>query len=885
MRDMSEPAPDQLSARLQPSLDGRYRIERELGAGGMATVYLAEDVKHHRRVAIKVLHPELSAILGTERFLKEIELTANLQHPHILPLFDSGSADGLLFYVMPYVEGETLRGRLDRERQLPVADAVRIASEVADALEYAHKRGVIHRDIKPENVLLHDGRALVADFGIALAVQEAGGQRMTQTGLSLGTPQYMSPEQAMGERSVDARTDIYALGAVTYEMLVGEPPFTGPTAQAIVAQVMTASPPSLSSRRATVPPNVDEAVATALQKLPADRFGSAAEFAHALSDPLQSGRRRGVRVAAGAHGTSRAILATLVVLAMLAGLAGGYAIRRMTGTSADDSVVVSTLMPPANEQWPVMDVGGGGFSISPDGRRVALITNPRDSVGSLVIRSLDAVATTALPGTRGATGPFWSPDGSSLGFFADHKLKTIDIASGTVRTLCPAPHGNGGAWTAHGVILFAPEDATVLHRASATGGDCAALPLHGVLPGTDAAVFFMPDGDHFVFSSDGQTWLGRLGDDSLHLLRANTLSESVFAAPDYLIFFAAPADIYAQRIDTRANKLVGEPHRIFAHVNNPHGYLAVSASQTGAMLAETGSPGVGGAGATLTIATRGSPRADSIAIHAPAWWFRLAHDGRRLALGGFSLSTMDMDRGVATVVATGTDSAVQTFGTPVWAPHDSMIAVANGYLHFVASVYDPRSGRARRLFDSPDPTRQVDLMDWSPDGRQLAFSLGAGRNGGHTEPWVYDVLTGTSRRLFAEAGDVTQMRYSPDGRWLAYQSNVIGSDEIYLRALASPGTPVRVSTAGGRLPRWRGDARELYYAAPNGTVLAVTVGAPGVPLSQPRTVDVSPPSGAGYVDMQPSPDGQRFLFTPAPSVDPGLTLIQNWWKLLPGSAR
>ena len=187
----------------------------------MATVYLAEDIRHHRKVAIKVLHAELSAILGPERFLKEIELTANLQHPHILPLFDSGSADGLLFYVMPYVEGETLRGRLDRERQLPVADAVRIASEAADALEYAHKRGVIHRDIKPENILLHDGRALVADFGIALAVEHAGGQRMTQTGLSLGTPQYMSPEQAMGERNIDARTDIYALGAVTYEMLAG----------------------------------------------------------------------------------------------------------------------------------------------------------------------------------------------------------------------------------------------------------------------------------------------------------------------------------------------------------------------------------------------------------------------------------------------------------------------------------------------------------------------------------------------------------------------------------------------------------------------------------------------------------------------------------------
>ncbi len=207
--------------RLTRALADRYRIERELGAGGMATVYLAQDLKHHRRVAIKVLHADLSAVLGPDRFHKEIELTAGLQHPHILPLFDSGGADGLLYYVMPHVEGETLRTRLTRETQLPVTDAVRIASEVADALEYAHRHGVIHRDIKPENILLRDGHALVSDFGIALAVVEAGGERMTQTGTSLGTPQYMAPEQAMGERHIDGRADVYALGVVTYEMLVG----------------------------------------------------------------------------------------------------------------------------------------------------------------------------------------------------------------------------------------------------------------------------------------------------------------------------------------------------------------------------------------------------------------------------------------------------------------------------------------------------------------------------------------------------------------------------------------------------------------------------------------------------------------------------------------
>ena len=236
-------------AHLSEALTGRYRIERELGQGGMATVYLAHDIKHDRHVALKVLRPELAAVIGGDRFLAEIKTTANLQHPHILALFDSGQVDGTVFYVMPWVDGETLRDRLTRERQLPIDDAIRLAREVADALQYAHDHGVIHRDIKPENILLHGSHAMVADFGIALAASRTGGSRMTETGMSLGTPVYMSPEQAMGERTLDARTDIYALGCVLYEMLTGEAPFTGPTAQAIVGRVLTEKPQSIRTVR------------------------------------------------------------------------------------------------------------------------------------------------------------------------------------------------------------------------------------------------------------------------------------------------------------------------------------------------------------------------------------------------------------------------------------------------------------------------------------------------------------------------------------------------------------------------------------------------------------------------------------------------------------
>ena len=245
-----------LLARLSASLADRYRIERELGAGGMATVYLAHNLKHDRQVAVKVLKPELGEVLGAERFLSEIKVTANLQHPNLLPLFDSGEADGLLYYVMPYIEGETLRARLQREQQLPVDDVIRLVTLMAAALDFAHARGVVHRDLKPENILLQAGQPVIADFGIALAVAQAGGDRITQTGMSLGTPHYMSPEQAAGERGVDARSDQYALAAMTYELLTGEPPHAGATAQVIIARVMTETPRSIRNARPAVAASV-----------------------------------------------------------------------------------------------------------------------------------------------------------------------------------------------------------------------------------------------------------------------------------------------------------------------------------------------------------------------------------------------------------------------------------------------------------------------------------------------------------------------------------------------------------------------------------------------------------------------------------------------------
>jgi len=269
-------------ARLQVALTGRYTVERELGHGGMATVYLANDLKHHRRVAVKVLRPEIAAAVGPERFLREIETAARLNHPHILSLHDSGEVDSLLYYVMPYVEGETLRQRLNRENQLPVDDAVRISREVADALGYAHSLGLVHRDIKPENILFQAGHAVVSDFGIARAVSASGREQLTATGVAVGTPAYMSPQQAAGVQELDGRSDLYSLGCVVYEMLVGEPPFTGPNAQAVLARHTLDPVRSLRTVRKSVPPHVERALMKVLEKVPADRFRTAAEFSVAL---------------------------------------------------------------------------------------------------------------------------------------------------------------------------------------------------------------------------------------------------------------------------------------------------------------------------------------------------------------------------------------------------------------------------------------------------------------------------------------------------------------------------------------------------------------------------------------------------------------------------
>ena len=527
--------------RLANALADRYVIEREIARGGMARVYLARDLRHDRRVAIKVLREELAAAVGAERFLAEIRVTASLLHPNILPLFDSGSADGLLWYAMPFVEGETLRSYLARVGRLPIVEAVRFAREIADALDHAHARGIVHRDVKPENVLLQEGHALVADFGIALALEHAGGERITRTGLTLGTPQYMAPEQAAGERVLDARVDVYALGAVLHEMLAGEPPFAAPTRQAVVRRMMYELPPALATRRPDVARFVDAAVQKALAKRPDDRFPSAAAFAAALVAPLEdvnSGATiaKHERVATRGRTVSARWALSAALATLVLGVAGdriidpSSLIRRWTAaartvarppTDGGQNAALATTGDMSNLSLVMVDRAGRPLRdipgtrpwtprFSPDGRRVAYgAFGPGRETSDLWVTDLDAHTTQRLTDSDGdANDPQWSSDGATVAYSASaprgKDVVTQRLDGGTAHVLA-ARDGTQfpNDWLRDGSVLLVTDD----------GGhnkhDILVQPVDGsparpyvATPADETAARFSPDGHWVAYTSD-----------------------------------------------------------------------------------------------------------------------------------------------------------------------------------------------------------------------------------------------------------------------------------------------------------------------------------------------------------------------------------------------
>jgi serine/threonine-protein kinase len=835
----------------------------------MATVYLAQDVRHHRRVALKVLKPELAAVIGAERFLHEIETTANLQHPHILPLHDSGVVAGTAFYVMPYIEGESLRDRLTREKQLPIDTAVRIATEVASALDYAHRKGVIHRDIKPENILLHEGQAMVADFGIALAVSTAGGARMTETGLSLGTPHYMSPEQATGEREITGRSDVYALGCVVYEMLTGDPPFTGSTAQAIVAQVVTETPRPLTPRRHTIPAHVEAAVLRALEKLPADRFATPAEFAQALASP---GATTIPIARAGVRRASREPLAwgSAGMLALL--LAGGTAYHLATSRGRTPPLVAS-LLPPVGCLF--SDVGSSNLlQLSPDGTTLAFVAVcGKDQ--SLWLRSLGSGESRKLEGTTGALYPFWAPDGRSLGFFGAGRLKRIELDGGAVRDLAAAPNGRGGTWSRAGVILYAPDIWGPLYRVPASGGEAA--PATRVPKGREDVSHrlpqFLPDNRHFLFSQGttgirGDVLVGALGSfDTRRLLDR----PSNVAYADGFLLYVREGVLLAQPFDPKAIELSGGAVPVAPSIETwAFKYLGnYAAGGHRLVYREAGTPEARADWLDLRTGAR-----TALLERGPYTSIRLSKDGHRLLVGKLdgggprqNVWLYEMTQGSWSRLSR--DPAVLYFFA--WAP-DGRQAILEPDQDSTIQFVSLESGKVDRVRVR---LGELPILDWAPDGSYGVGTRQVAQTGQDLMKWVRPRAGSQPEVLYATPSDEVQPRISPDGRYLAYGSNQSGRTEVYLARLPAMTQHIQVSLEGAEAgATWSRDGRTLYFLGPGGTLNAVAVTTyPELRVGKPAPVAAAP---TNIRDFEPAPDGRMLILYDDQPAGAPLTLVDNW---------
>jgi serine/threonine-protein kinase len=878
--------------RLAAAVADRYRFERELGQGGMATVYLAEDLKHHRKVAIKVLRPELAAILGAERFLKEIELTANLQHPHILPLFDSGAvalgggeadAPAILYYVMPFVEGETLRAKLSREKQFGIAEAVRITIEIAGALDYAHRHGVVHRDIKPENVLLHDGRALVADFGIALAVRNAGGTRMTETGLSLGTPGYMSPEQATGDRQLDARSDIYSLGCMLYEMLVGEPPHTGPTVQAVIAAVVTKEPEGVVARRSSVPANVAGAVHQALAKLPADRFETAAEFARALGDPGFTHP-----TASPAHSLTRAtrragnpaVLVGLALIALALGALGGWLSRGRAARAAPSLQFYLTS--------DSLRKIGAAFAISPDGTRLVYYAKTPTG-GMLFEQRLTELDPRPIPGTDDAgedpSDVFFAPDGQTIGFDAGSAIRRVRLDGSELATVTPLASGfAGAAWGPDGSIFYSSVDSGIIHRISANGGPATLLPVHAA-----TGTFFLisprllPGGKALLCVNLAAAGGPRIG--VLTLVSGQFKSLRPGLSPAYLpsghlVYGTEDGSVMIQPFDAGRADTTGPASRLAQNVTVYYSVImSYAVSDPGLLVYLSRRAGE----ARLAVFARDGS-AMRLSGASRFWVPRISPDGRRVVYGAYGTGSSNSADLWTYDLALKTDQrltsggqAGRDYNDPTWSPDGRRIAI---------SAVDSGSQGTKNLYLMPSdgsgpPVRLLDRpgdqwpSDWTRDGKYLLFTDTP--PSGSRSIWLAPIAGAEAPRPVVKTNYNAQGgRLSPDGRWLAYDSDETGQSEVYVQPFPGPGPRLRVSLAGGQTPVWSRSGKELFYLSRN-QLLAVEV-KPGAEFAVGTRNMLFQASFAGGVlaPYDVTPDGQRFVVSVTPETSNHLAVVTNF---------
>ncbi len=864
----------------------------------MGEVYRARDTRLERAVAIKVLPRHLSPSADLrERFEREAKTISRISHPHICALYDVNREGETEYLVMELLEGETLSARLER-RALPLEQVLRYAVEIADALDFAHRQGIVHRDLKPANVMLTKFGAKLLDFGLAKVFKPGGpvesvtsvptAVNVTREGTFLGTWPYMAPEQLEG-REVDARTDIFAFGAVLYEMATGRTAFSGTTQASLVGAILHTEPPPISMVQPMTPPALDRVVKTCLSKDANDRFQTAHDLRLQLQWIAEGGSQAGVPASVVARRRSRERLAwAAAAAATLAALAVALLVPARPREALHR--VQSSILPPEKSAF-VFD--GGPMALSPDGRRLAFLAPTAEGKNLLWVRPLNGMAAQPLADTDGAGYPFWSPDSRFLGFFAGGKLKKIDASGEPPQVLCDAQSGRGGTWNREGVILFSPSLRDALQRVSSAGGSPA--------PATELDAskqeyshrfpFFLPDGRHFLYLAQAMR-AGQIGGEEVcigsleskerrSLFRANSNPVFAPAAPGAAsghILFSRERTLLAQPFDARRLRLSGEAFAVGEQVQYfaNFGFGVFTASDNGILAYQAS-----GAGSITQVVwlDRSGKQLDVLGPPADYLRPRLSRDGRRVAIdvgdpqtGRFDIWIYDLARRVSTRFTFEADSVF-----PIWWPDDSRIVFQSNRKGQSALYQKVSSGTGNEEFLVQEGGLKVPT-DLSSDGRFLAYHVIDNK----TKTWDLGLCSVAEKKtsvfLSTPAAEVNG-RFSPDGRWIAYQSDESGTVEVYVQPFPGHGGKWQISKAGGTQPVWNRNGKEIFYVSADNKLMAVDVKADsGFEAGPPRALfEVHLKSVNGW-KYDISPDGQRFLANVVIGEvrSNPITLVLNW---------
>jgi Tol biopolymer transport system component len=865
----------------------------------MGEVYCARDTRLDRTVAIKVLPEEFSQDPDLkQRFEREARAISSLNHPNICHLYDVGHQDGVDYLVMEYIEGESLAQRLEKGA-LPIEQVLKVGAEIAGALDKAHRAGIIHRDLKPGNIMLTKSGAKLLDFGLAkpavMGAIAAGGSApllsaamtmtspsphaspLTQAGVLVGTLQYMSPEQVEG-KELDSRSDVFSFGAVLYEILTGNRAFEGKSQLSVASAILEKEPAPVSSVKPMSPSALDRCIRRCLAKEPERRWQNAGDLASELQWIAESGLNAGEaeRLPAGRRRWERAswlLAATFFLLMMAAGAAWWQAGNKR----------LHPMYFNASVRFAAHDL-----ALSPDGGTLAMVAYPAQANNyGLWAYEIGSRQTVSLEGTQGASYPFWSPDGRSIGFFADGKLKRVDVSGGQAEVLCDAPNGRGGAWNRDGVIVFTPDAFGGLFRVSSRGGS----PVEMTKP--DMSRFetshrwpsFLPDGKHFLYLAANFTgkvesnaiFLGSLDSQDRRLV-VSTSANAAYAEPGYLLYLRDKA-LVAQPFDRRRYVLSGEPRILNDDVLFfPGVERAVFSVSSGEVLVTQ--TGKGASNSQLTWFDRSGKPAGTVGMPGTYNNVRLSPDERRIATDQTDPDGRNIDvwihepaRG-ATTRLTFDPSMEQT---PIWSPDGKQILFSsNRKLGFQLYLKNADGSGPEEVVSSIGTNTQVNAWDWSRDGKWVLIKK-------ENELWYLSWQERVAKPLWQAKWTVRNAQFSPDGRWMAYASNETGSMEIYVSPFPSGNGKWQVSNAGGQEPRWRQDGKELFYLSAEGKMMAVAVktGASfeySSPVALFQTHRRQPVSSQDVFSYDVSGDGQRFLI--ATKVDEAnaapLSVLLNW---------